>query len=941
MSGLLNDLKVRLGADISQFRDAISKANSQLDSLAGFAKVAGKGLAGLAVFGAMGKLAKEITEVTLAAGAQAEELAQLKEITGQNTDALQGYDVLLNRVGLSQSDLQMGFKTLSQKLEEARRGVGDAGDRFRQLGIDITKVGSTTDLLREIAEQSSHVAAGSEKAAMMTDLLGRMGLKLIPAFNGGARAIDEAAKKSKQMTELSGVQIASLGRMDDAVDDLRMAWTRFGQQLGALFAPAVEMVANYWTWLLSVVSSVLKKVDTALDTLAIRFTHLGLAISEAASVLFSTDLFNGAAWSKAIENIKLIDQEAAKLIAKRRALADAPEAADTRPKPGQLVDSAKLLEAAKADADAMQRISEQTFKSAEAQWKATADHTIAEWEEMKSKFIVNGLDMAEAHASIQRQMREITKKALIEQISNYSAWMQSRIGMEKAGSKEREALEGQANAKLVEMWNQVVVNEIAGDAERIRSAVAVAAARQEVANQEAEAGLQRFNLYAAMTEREKQFDVDRTASALAVVQAQEGARESQFQDHRRILEATLAALAAEEAKEVSSVKITEAEKAAIRERFRARRIEAEGQYVQAVQASRTAELSDAAKVADAKFNLLKAEQDQQFALFRDTDLLRKQKVAALTAQYEADLLGAKDNAAQKLAVETNYYAQLKGVAQQFPTFWEQQLQTIQQSAVFTWSAITQSFATSLAGVIQGTATMAQFFQQALTTMLTAVIQMVIQLGAQWALATLFKGAEDAKQLGLHKAMEGTKTAVTASAEASRVALTVATNKALLASVTTTLAGYAVVGNAAMAVMQAALTAVIGFLLAVAAAVAPIPIVGQVLAGSIIVGATLAEFQGQAAILAGTAAIMGAVASATGAATAALATPMAAGGIVTQPTFALVGEAGAEAVIPLDRLNDFAGEGMTQTIVVELDGRQLAKSMFSNMPSSIRARGISV
>ena len=41
------------------------------------------------------------------------------------------------------------------------------------------------------------------------------------------------------------------------------------------------------------------------------------------------------------------------------------------------------------------------------------------------------------------------------------------------------------------------------------------------------------------------------------------------------------------------------------------------------------------------------------------------------------------------------------------------------------------------------------------------------------------------------------------------------------------------------------------------------------------------------------------------------TPFATGGIVTQPTRALIGEAGAEAVIPLDRLQS----GMTVNVTV--------------------------
>lgn len=55
--------------------------------------------------------------------------------------------------------------------------------------------------------------------------------------------------------------------------------------------------------------------------------------------------------------------------------------------------------------------------------------------------------------------------------------------------------------------------------------------------------------------------------------------------------------------------------------------------------------------------------------------------------------------------------------------------------------------------------------------------------------------------------------------------------------------------------------------------------------------------------------------------------------------ALMGEAGPEAVIPLSKLGQLNGGGQT-TVVVELDGRTLARSVFDNMPSVMRIRGVS-
>ncbi|MDD5366937.1 MAG: hypothetical protein PHR30_16490 [Gallionellaceae bacterium] len=67
--------------------------------------------------------------------------------------------------------------------------------------------------------------------------------------------------------------------------------------------------------------------------------------------------------------------------------------------------------------------------------------------------------------------------------------------------------------------------------------------------------------------------------------------------------------------------------------------------------------------------------------------------------------------------------------------------------------------------------------------------------------------------------------------------------------------------------------------------------------------------------------------------------MATGGIVTKPTYALIGEAGPEAVIPLSQGGLGGGRNVTQTIVIELDGRVLAQTVARELPAQLRVYGI--
>ena len=72
--------------------------------------------------------------------------------------------------------------------------------------------------------------------------------------------MDEAAAASERFgATLSGGQIAGLAAMDDSVDDLTLAWTRFSQQLGSFVAPAVEFASHALSNLLGMASNALKQ----------------------------------------------------------------------------------------------------------------------------------------------------------------------------------------------------------------------------------------------------------------------------------------------------------------------------------------------------------------------------------------------------------------------------------------------------------------------------------------------------------------------------------------------------------------------------------------------------------------------------------------------------------------------------------------------------------
>lgn len=232
--------------------------------------------------------------------------------------------------------------------------------------------------------------------------------------------------------------------------------------------------------------------------------------------------------------------------------------------------------------------------------------------------------------------------------------------------------------------------------------------------------------------------------------------------------------------------------------------------------------------------------------------------------------------------------------------WKDVFGSMSQSASFAFGQIRASFGQSIVDLTQGTASWGKFWKSTQGALLNSSIQ--------WGIDVV--GSFIAKNAMILATETITATSVTA--------IWSATSAAVLGAFGAMAGGIATFFTATIIPMFAAIGEVVmGFLSAIAGAL-DISIFGAPF--SIPVWAAVAL-----------------VAAAVGAISAFAFGAFAEGGIITKPTMALMGEAGPEAVIPLSKLGQLGGGGRT-TVVVELDGRTIAKSVFDHMPSVWRIRG---
>ena len=278
--------------------------------------------------------------------------------------------------------------------------------------------------------------------------------------------------------------------------------------------------------------------------------------------------------------------------------------------------------------------------------------------------------------------------------------------------------------------------------------------------------------------------------------------------------------------------------------------------------------------------------------------------AAMLKRTEAEIRASDKNQ----EYQGRFIVQQAQHAKQAAGFWQNSLQMMQESATYAFGSIRIAFGNVVVGMIQGTATIQDFFKSMAGTILNTVVQLGINLALEWI-------KTNAVTVAANTAGATATTGIWAGAFATIQGMALATGAAFKGLI------VEIVWPAIVAVGEA----IMGVLSAIAEAAADtifgIPYAAMILAGVVAIGVAIA-------------AGVGAFAN---------------GGIVTGPTTALIGEAGSpEAVIPLNsRGSDFmqkafgggmgGGQKVEQTIV--LDGRVLARSVGDNLPSVLRMAGV--
>jgi hypothetical protein len=243
-----------------------SKAKTVAKSLGGGIKTAAKFGAGVAAgasvaAGALYGVASKAAETT-------DRIDKMSQKMGLSREGFQEWDYILSQNGASIDSLQTGFKTLSDRTDELRTGVGKGAEAFERLGLSSEELEGMNQ--EEIFEATVTALQGvtdeTERAALANDLLGRAGQEMAPLLAQGADSVENLKNQSHEMGLVMSDESIDAGvAFTDTMDTLKRS---FGQAAAGIGVELMPMFMDMAAWVTEHMPEIKRVFKVAFDIIA-------------------------------------------------------------------------------------------------------------------------------------------------------------------------------------------------------------------------------------------------------------------------------------------------------------------------------------------------------------------------------------------------------------------------------------------------------------------------------------------------------------------------------------------------------------------------------------------------------------------------------------------------------------------------------------------------
>lgn len=195
------------------------------------------------------KLGKQLFDLGVQTRAYADDVMTLSTQYGLSTDAIQEFQYMSELTDTSLETITGSITKLTKNMQSATKGTGDAYNRFRQLGIDVTNSDGTMRdanvVFAEAIDKLGKMENQTERDALSMNIFGRSANELNPLIEVGAEGIAEYTREAHEMGYvLDNETLESLGSVDDSMQRAYKVIDSVKNQIGRYLAPVVADITD-------------------------------------------------------------------------------------------------------------------------------------------------------------------------------------------------------------------------------------------------------------------------------------------------------------------------------------------------------------------------------------------------------------------------------------------------------------------------------------------------------------------------------------------------------------------------------------------------------------------------------------------------------------------------------------------------------------------------
>ena len=298
---------VQLEAETAKYRRQLDQANKKLERFSkrnvtalNAVRKAFLGLtAGLSTV-ALGRFASEQLKVL-------DNFAKINDRLGISVEALSELKFAAEQTGVEFRTLELGLQRLQRRAAEAGQGFGEARGAIAELGIDAAKLSQLAleQQFIAVAEALDRVEDQNTRVRLAFKLFDSEGVKVLQTLKGGAAALDEYAKKARELGAVfTEDQARAAAEARDRINELDTAFGALATNLTASVAPAL---ADFATGInVALFGSEIQKAERQIDNLRDKLVRLLQGTGQSDSGFLGAGLGRGREIQQTIDDINAL-----------------------------------------------------------------------------------------------------------------------------------------------------------------------------------------------------------------------------------------------------------------------------------------------------------------------------------------------------------------------------------------------------------------------------------------------------------------------------------------------------------------------------------------------------------------------------------------------------------------------------------------------------------